>query len=129
MAGQGLEPTGGYPRQVEFRDAQGTDLFEPLQGGDQGRAAHPGRGTSEPVQVALACPLGHDQQRLQPLTLHGVGGGGEDAPEAGRRPIRAWATTRARTVTPGSKTLRSTSQAVARSNSRLGRSALTQARA
>jgi len=36
---------------------------------------------------------------------------------------RAWAIARARTVTPGSKTLRSTSQAVARSNSRLGRSA------
>ena len=87
MAGQGLEPTRGHPRQVEFRDAQGTDLFEPLQGGDQGRAAHPGRGTAKPVQVALPGPLGHDQQRLQPLTLLGVGGGGEDTPEAGRRPI------------------------------------------
>ena len=37
--------------------------------------------------MALPGTLGHDQQRLQPLTLHGVGGGGEDTPEAGRRPI------------------------------------------
>ena len=39
---------------------------------------------------------------------------------------RVWATRRDRTVTPGSKTLRSTSRAVARSKSRLGRSALNQ---
>ena len=40
---------------------------------------------------------------------------------------RVWATRRDRTVTLGSKTLRSTSRAVARSKSRLGRSALNQA--
>ena len=102
MAGQGFEPTRGHPRQVEPRDAQGTDLFEPPQGGDQARAAHPGRRTAKSVQVALAGSLGHDQQRLQPLTLRGVGGIGQDAQEAGRRRSRAWATSRARTVTPGS---------------------------
>jgi hypothetical protein len=37
--------------------------------------------------VALPGTIGHGQRRLQPLTLHGVWGGGEDPPEAGRRPI------------------------------------------
>jgi hypothetical protein len=87
MTGQRFAPTRGYPREVEFRDAQGADLFEPPQGGDQTRTAHPRRCTAKPVQMALASPFGHDQQCLQPFALPGVRGVGEDTPEACRCPI------------------------------------------
>jgi len=87
MAGQGFESSRGHPRQIEPRDAESADLIEPPQGGDQARPAHAGWCAAEPVQVALAFPLGHDQQRLQSFALPGIGSGGEDTPEAGRRPI------------------------------------------
>ena len=57
MTGQGLEPTGGHPREVEFRDARGTDLFLGVAAGAFGRVTlHDGSKTRSPdIGQNLTC--------------------------------------------------------------------------
>ena len=130
MTGQGLEPTRGHSRQVEFRDAQGADLLESLAGRRPGPGRSPGSGPRRSRSRWLwRAPSGTTSNASSRARCAALGAAARTRQRRAAARSRAWATRRARTVTPGSKTLRSTSQAVARSNSRLGRSALTQARA
>ena len=121
--------TGGTADRSMRAHPQGPDLLESLQGLDQAGDADPGRGAAEPLQGRLPGHLVGDQQASPGGPLAGASGPVPGCATDARRPGRGPGPPGGPAPSlPGSRTLRSTSRAVARSKRTLGRSALTQAR-
>jgi len=69
VAGEGGNPAGRHPGQVQLRDAEPADLGEPVQGAEQPGGGDTGRSAAQPLQPGGAGDLIDGQQAREPLSL------------------------------------------------------------